>query len=104
MKFAMIDGPLYGDCCEHGQDTYVSSFLIHESDGKTGYDLYVYTNHFKQDVCLRYGDEPHEYFSVGQLNHLMTQMADEVMITSYRVALSILARYGTFGWDKGGQA
>lgn len=60
--------PYYKDHCRHGKSCFIKSITV---DGKK-HDLYVFENGSgRKEVCIRYGNECHEYISPGDLNDFL---------------------------------
>lgn len=62
----IIPGSKFRKCCDH--EGYILSFYVYQPingivDHKE-YDLYLFDNN---RVCLRYGNNPEEYLSIGTL-------------------------------------
>ena len=51
------------DGCEHPKESYVGSFSINTRK----FDIYLYDDNGKEKVCVRFGNEHHEYLSLGDL-------------------------------------
>lgn len=83
-------------CPSH--DGYLFSFSYSEvaGDGSTyseKIDVYCFDNgHNKQEFCLRFGDEGHEYYSPGGLENIISARD----LGRYNATLIILKEYGTF--------
>ena len=76
IELGIIPGPVWAEECGHGG--YVASYEY--LDGK--YDLYVFVGSLeKQSVCIRYGKEAPNYYSV------------------HDIAARILEWMGTISWQ-----
>ena len=85
--YGVIAGPVWQDECGHGG--YVASYEYLR--GK--YDLYVFDNPIHdQSVCIRYGKEPPEYYSIYKIGALF--VPDPV----YERAVRILELKGKIMW------
>jgi hypothetical protein len=85
------------DGCNHPDDSYVASFECENEK----FDLYVFSeifsNRLSHRVCIRFGDEPSQYYSLGSLNMFIQGTrcnADRFMSD----ALEILLAKGNFSW------
>lgn len=109
MKLLKIDGyptilgPVWQDACEHGVDCYVCSFQVLKHDTKEikKYDLYVFPNdYYGNEVCIRYGNEGHEYISPGGLaQFLMSAALHRGVLPEYSAAADILRERGKMTWE-----
>ena len=77
--------PKFKDGCDHnGPGTY---FLGHvdEVGEKQGVDVRVFVDHMGFDkVCIRFGDEDHQYVSPGRLSEFLeSQSSKDVYPNSY---------------------
>jgi hypothetical protein len=72
--FDHTNKPHFIDGCGHKPEEYLGTFRYFE--GKTyekkWADVYVHTQHGGQHVCIRTGDEPWDYASVGTVLDLLT--------------------------------
>ena len=80
METPTIDGPVWTDACEHGREHYIASFMVAKIMHHTRtvyhetFDLYLFPQkHYGTEVCLRFGDEPHQYASPGPLHEFMAR-------------------------------
>ena len=55
--------PFWEDGCQHGEDCYVGSFRTETEK----IDVYLYTTLRDHEICLRFGNDCHEYYSPGPL-------------------------------------
>jgi hypothetical protein len=100
-----ISGPVWVDGCNHPKEAYVGSFKsLHFKPElrEASYDLYVFDSPSGQEVCIRYGNEPQEYYSPGPLVQFI-QLASrwyEKAVRHYVDALEILKEKGVFSWKK----
>lgn len=80
------------DFCEHEKDhpsSYQGSFKF---DGSK-YDVYFYPGTealSEEDICIRYGDEPHEYISAGDIKRVRQVIRDHPTYTVYVVAMKLV--------------
>ena len=90
IELGIIPGPVWAEECGHGG--YVASYEY--LDGK--YDLYVFVGSLeKQSVCIRYGKEAPNYYSVHDIPQLFKYGA----IYPYYTAARILEWMGTISWQ-----
>ena len=88
----MING-YWVDGCLHSEGSYIGSFSINNEK----YDLYYFpsTEH-GMEVCIRYGQEGHEYLSPGSMEYLKratnTWKYSTVHITAYSMLLDHLRK------------
>ena len=96
-----IAGPVWTDHCGHGG--YVCSFEHRPTiDRVDKYDLYVFDlpvtfQKSRQEICLRFGEEGHEYCSPGPIHQVcsLTDIDDK-----YRRAVNLLRKFGTIKWER----
>jgi len=91
-----IAGPVWPERCGHGG--YVCSFEYRPTiDRVDKYDLYVFDQPSGQEVCLRYGEEGHEYCSPGPIHQVcsLTNIDDK-----YRRVIALLLKYGKIKWER----
>jgi len=69
--------PKFIDQCNHGIDNFIGTIHVTEKDHKTGelkqvpYDVHIFEDAiFGTEVCIRFGNEPDEYLSPGQITNL----------------------------------
>lgn len=67
----IVPGPRWKDCCEHAKESYVATFEIWDKGKCEVYDLYVFDQRGRSEVCLRFGDEPGDYISPGNVGQLL---------------------------------
>ena len=94
----VVPGPVYTDRCGHGG--YVATFecAVYRKDNyiKDGvYDLYVFDNGARQEVCLRYGEDDCKYESPGSVTNVIE---NQHMMEEYRRAVAILKAKGKIRW------
>ena len=84
--------PYYDDACDHGEDAYLFSYehLSGRPDGtfcKEKRDVYVFEDYeLEQHWCIRYGNEPSEYYSPGDvlnLSHTHKDIVEILMTCGY---------------------
>jgi len=94
--------PYFKDECNHGKKCYVGSkkyqaWSIGElEDYKI--DVYIFTDSQGQQVCIRYGDEPHEYVSPGSVCSFLLLV--DSGLQAYSEAYTVLRENGTFKWER----
>lgn len=94
---AMVQGPIWQDGCEHDKGTYVVSFTVHSRLNKIDqYDLYIFENNGRQEVCIRYGAECQQYISPGSLGEFLSRSCNH---EPYQTAVRILLHYGNVSWS-----
>lgn len=74
-EFATSKVPKYQDHCHHGEQCFVARFAnIEKINGKYAekwYDVYAFEDKvLGAEVCIRYGNEEHEYISPGRITDL----------------------------------
>lgn len=87
--------PVWEDACGHGASYFIDSFSYLENGEILQADLYIWnTPNNYQQVCIRYGNEPHEYYSPAPQSLITGQLP------IYRAALGVLVRqrHGQFQW------
>ena len=87
--------PKYIDHCRHGLDCFIGRITIEPPPSKRKinvYDVYVYDTPLSSDVCIRYGNDSHEYISPGNVTNLM-RFPENLF---YRKALELILDKGTF--------
>ena len=91
-----IAGPVWREACGHGG--YVCSFEHRPTiDRVDKYDLYVFEQPGRQEVCLRFGDDGHEYCSPGPIQQVCTLAEID---SKYRRVVALLLRYGAIKWER----
>lgn len=70
--------PKFIDHCNHGADNFIGTIHVTEKDRQTGelkqvpYDIYIFEDAtFGTEACIRFGNEPNEYLSPGQVTNLV---------------------------------
>ena len=75
----------------------MASFEHSERPGQVSqYDLYVFDQPDRQDVCLRYGSEGREYISPGELGRFVRGRS---LTPLYARAVEILIDRGVIRWS-----
>jgi hypothetical protein len=100
-----ITGPVWVDGCNHPKEAYVSSFKsLHFKPEirEEKYDLYVFDQPSGQSVCIRFGNEPQEYYSPpAPLIRFIQHAAQwDQKVPQYSDALVMLNEKGVFSWKK----
>lgn len=104
-----IAGPVWVDGCNHPKEAYVGSFSSLHFKPKmreANYDLYVFDQPSEQGVCIRFGNEPEEYYSPGPVERFISLAAWHSALPRHRVspqyadALEMLKEKGVFYWKK----
>jgi len=69
MNMLVKDKPHYENHCEHSKDEFVGSILSVVGKDIKSIDVYIFKHEgFKtQDVCIRFGEKPEDYYSAGEL-------------------------------------
>lgn len=75
-----VQGPVYHNGCEHRRHEYLGSVKQLEADGLSmklnTYDVYVHEGDLGgANVCIRYGNEGHEYISAGTVLDFLVSAA-----------------------------
>jgi hypothetical protein len=94
--------PYWKDSCEHGPENYVCSFTTLDHIGKKveHFDLYLFAESFYgTEVCIRYGNEGHEYISPGGLLQFIRTAGQHTFSSAYRKAAEILIDRGCAFWE-----
>lgn len=100
-----INGPKWEDHCEHPEGSYVGSFSCVYRLGAGGSlteekcDLYVYESRRQdladeQGACIRFGNEPQEYYSPIDVQNILSASDHE----PYRSAMALLKNKGNLVW------
>lgn len=79
----------WSDGCEHPSDSYIGSFTIDTRK----YDVYYFKDDFAwngKSVCIRYGNECHEYISPGTMENIKDIIAKYPYETVYMTAYSMI--------------
>jgi len=100
--------PRWVDVCNHDKSTYLCSFACYNfKKGKSVeelYDFYLFKDRLRfasQSVCLRYGNEGHEYISPGSLlDFIKTASRVNTYSNPYFLGLKILETYGDVIWEQ----
>ena len=92
-----ISGPVWTDHCEHPVESYVCSFEIwYSAEESAKCDLYVYPDDFEgQHVCIREGDEGHQYRSPGGLFNVLRSSNNGL----YKAVAELLVKKGYIKWE-----
>jgi len=81
---------LWVDGCNHGEECYVGTTDC--------YDVYIFTEErHGQKVCIRYGDDGHQYISPGRLSDFY-RASD--MMPDYQQVRQLLDRVGQLKWER----
>lgn len=104
-KATMIEltGPVWTDGCNHPKEAYVGSFAsLHFKPElkQASYDLYVFDEPSGQSVCIRFGNEPQEYYSPGPLMRFISTAEWEGATPQYSDALQMLKAKGNLYWRR----
>jgi hypothetical protein len=90
-----IDGPHWKNLCNHSASDYLMTIKIPNYYKET-LDIYIFENKescLGQQVCMRYGNEDSEYYSMGNIINII-----EILDLKYEVLLNILKSRGQFKW------
>ena len=87
------DTPHYYDGCEHPKESYIGSIQwINEGHNEEWLDVYVYDDIFVETaVCIRYGEEASEYYSVGSIINLI-RFSGKGQMDRYDLALHLIRK------------
>jgi len=89
----------FPDHCNHDESEYVGSVSYFRRVGELVLlDVYVWSNSRGQDVCIRYGDEGHQYISAGSLWDFLC--SDFSALTDYQAARATMMHYGRLNYAK----
>jgi hypothetical protein len=105
-----VKGPHWADGCNHGSAEYVGTVapIVRKRITRPGrpisfqleimvLDVYVFDQPSGQSLCLRFGDEPSEYYSPGDLVSFIRSAGH---MDEYEAALKLLLRSGQITWMK----
>lgn len=97
----MIEGPVWHDCCQHGNECYIGSFgVLVKGPAIKKYDLYVFAEHKGQHVCIRDGNEDNDYISPGSLaSFVQSACIHNNKLPEYWSAFMILKELGRLKWE-----
>jgi len=84
--------PFHPDQCNHGEHCYRGSIQYQEGTKTEKLDVYVFEQQEKQSICIRYGDEPSQYYS--PINDWIIFIRQAEDMPSYREALKVLTYTG----------
>lgn len=94
MHITYLSGPQWTDDCHHPKDSYLCSFEC-ITNRREVCDFYLFWSpEGRQDVCIRFGEEPGDYWSIGTTVDLIKHSAHE----PYTTALAILSEKGRILW------
>lgn len=101
-----IPGPEFKDGCDHGHNAFVGTVQYVEIDksSASGFvkkflDVYVFDAERGQHVCLRYGNEPHEYYSPGTtIEFFKAAVIHGFKMIDYARAADLLLSRGEVVW------
>src|SRR5262245_43451918 len=93
-----LEKKAWRNCCNHPDCSYVGSFGEFDNVGGNmqSFDLYVFDD--GEECCIRYGNEPHEYWSPCNPVNVLYDTSEK--IPAYRGAAAMLKELGTFRWEK----
>jgi hypothetical protein len=94
--------PFWKDECSHSADSYVCSFIVNRiHDNKvfdTKFDLYIFKQkYYGQEICLRNGNEPGEYYSPGSVTDFISR--NRFGTRWYRSVADLLCYIGNIKWE-----
>lgn len=97
-RLGLILAPVFTDGCQHEPGSYVCSFVIEPhrmGQPRQFYDLYVFANnYYGLEVCIRTGNEAHEYISPGGLLEFMRSAgAHGIALPEYGRAAEIIRNF-----------
>lgn len=90
----------FTDCCGHKDEEYVGTIETVERRDNTlqevWYDVYVFADSVTgHSICVRYGNEPGEYLSPGDITMMMRSNR-----AIYSLALSLIIEKGIFKYER----
>jgi len=94
--------------CNHPPETYVCSYEVvepyrDENDKSKLYlyqiDMYVYQGDLGTEICLRDGENPEDYFSVGQISDVCRSQQE-----FKKKAIRLLNLLGDITWVRKGKS
>lgn len=84
--------PFFTNCCEHPKKSYVGSVtVLHSPIRSERFDIYFFAGFKMTEVCVRYGNEPHEYCSPG---NLVDVIRSSNYIPHYKAIVDLLIERG----------
>lgn len=95
-----IHGPFFINDCGH--NGYVGSFYLWKKGmQREYYDVYIFdvkpfAEDERQEVCIRYGDEPSEYISPGSVTEFISR---KLCGEPHDSAIDLLKLKGKFVWS-----
>ena len=101
----VVDGPRWQDHCEHLPGSYVGTVMVNfpsKTSDLQPLDVYVYENRLRlrQDVCIRYGNEPEDYYSPGSVIDLISSFASLTDMWVYGKVIALILSRMTCRWHK----
>jgi hypothetical protein len=102
----MVPGPVFVDECNHGSDCYIGTIKVETFYNKAFkeelYDIYVFNDAYSgQEVCMRFGNEPHEYISPGPLiQFLQIAICHRQNMPHYAFAADLLFHEGQISYER----
>lgn len=89
--------PKHHDACSHGAECYVGTFAYQSGvrAPRQTFDLYVYDNGGRQEICMRYGDGDSDYVSPGRTVDFIRASDHN---PKYRAGVDLLVKKGAIVW------
>lgn len=100
LSFQRIPGPVWNNECEHSGyiGTVESLDSVNGIPVQEKLDVYVFESSYpKQSVCLRFGNEPSEYYAPLGVIGLIE---GKHLFSGYKNALELLLKEGKIEWSK----
>jgi len=101
----MSDKPYFQDQCDHGSECFIGSGSFYQKNRgeepvECHIDVHVYNDSLGQSVCIRYGNDGHQYISAGSVSQFLrsAQGVSEI----YREAWDIMRENGKVEYRKTG--
>lgn len=91
--------PAWTDECNHGKEHYLGTVSNYGIGGVYKVDVYVFPEkHRGHNICIRFGNEPSEYYSPGSIDTLA--MGIQAGMEVYKIALQLILFKGKFIWTR----
>lgn len=99
LEIDLTHTPRFTNHCNHKKEEYIGtasySYIRGKECGREWIDVYVYEDcTMGQEICIRFGEEPENYYSVGRVVDFLRRSHNENQ--PYAKALDILFYHGTF--------
>jgi len=91
---------IFEDHCGHGSKEYLGALDYPERKPELHFirlELYIYEDTLGQELCCRYGNEPHEYLSPGSI---MEVLICDIKTAKRRAIIDFLKAKGRVTWKQ----